>query len=44
MQRPSLWVYWAPFFLAVGALLLGVPACLGQRCHMSQPAAVPLYR
>jgi len=40
----SFWAYWAPFFLAVGAPLLGVPACLGQRRYLSQTAAVPLYR
>ena len=27
----SFWVYWAPFFLAGGALLLGIPVYLGQR-------------
>ncbi len=37
----SFWVYWAPFFLAAGALLLGIPVYLGQRRHMSQPAPVP---
>jgi len=40
----SFWVYWAPFFLAAGALLLGIPVYLGQRKHMTQPAAVPPYR
>jgi APA family basic amino acid/polyamine antiporter len=40
----SFWVYWAPFFLAAGALLLGIPVYLGQRRHMSQPAPVPPYR
>jgi APA family basic amino acid/polyamine antiporter len=39
----SFWVYWAPYFLAAGALLLGIPVFLGQRRHMSQPAAVPPY-
>ena len=34
----SFWVYWAPFFLVGGALLLGIPVYLGQRRHMSQPA------
>ena len=32
------------FFLAGGALLLGIPVYLGQRRHMSQPAPVPPYR
>lgn len=40
----SFWVYWAPFFLTGGALLLGIPVYLGQRRHMSQPAPVPPYR
>ena len=40
----SFWVYWTPFFLAGGALLLGIPVYLGQRRHMSQPAPVPPYR
>jgi APA family basic amino acid/polyamine antiporter len=40
----SFWVYWAPFFLAAGALLLGIPVYLAQRRHMSQPAPVPPYR
>jgi len=40
----SFWVYWAPFFLAAVALLLGIPVYLGQRRHMSQPAPVPPYR
>jgi basic amino acid/polyamine antiporter, APA family len=38
------WVYWAPYFLAAGALLLGVPVYLVQRRHMAQPASVPAYR
>jgi APA family basic amino acid/polyamine antiporter len=40
----SFWVYWAPFLLAIGALLLGIPVYLAQRRHMSQPASVPPYR
>jgi APA family basic amino acid/polyamine antiporter len=40
----SFWVYWAPFFLAGGALLLGIPVYRAQRGHMSQPAPVPPYR
>jgi amino acid transporter len=43
-RLPRFWVYWAPFFLAGGALLLGIPVYLGQRRHMSQPAPVPPYR
>ena len=35
----SFWVYWAPFFLAAGALVLGIPVYLGQRRHMAQPAS-----
>ena len=37
-------VYWAPFFLAAGALLLGIPVYLGQPRHMSRPAPVPPCR
>jgi basic amino acid/polyamine antiporter, APA family len=40
----SFWVYWAPFFLAAGALLLGIPVYLAQRRHMAQPPPVPPYR
>jgi APA family basic amino acid/polyamine antiporter len=40
----SFWVYWAPFFLAAGALLLGIPVYLAQRGHMTEPAPVPPYR
>jgi APA family basic amino acid/polyamine antiporter len=40
----SFWVYWAPFFLAAGALLLGIPVYLRQRRHLTQPAPVPPYR
>jgi APA family basic amino acid/polyamine antiporter len=40
----SFWVYWAPFFLAAGALVLGIPVYLGQRRHMTQPEPVPPYR
>ena len=36
----SFWVYWAPFLLAVGALLLGIPVYLAQRRHMSRRASV----
>jgi APA family basic amino acid/polyamine antiporter len=40
----SFCVYWAPFFLAGGALLFGIPVYLRQRRHMSQPAPVPPCR
>ena len=40
----SFWAYWAPYFLAAVALLLGIPVYLAQRRHMSQPAPVPPYR
>ena len=40
----SFWVYWAPFFLAGGALLLGIPVYMAQRGHMSTPEPVPAYR
>src|SRR3954468_16144225 len=40
----SFWVYWAPFFLAGGALVLGVPVYKAQRDHMAEPEPVPDYR
>jgi amino acid transporter len=39
----SFWVYWAPFFLAAGALLLGIPVYMSQRHRLTQPPAVPPY-
>jgi APA family basic amino acid/polyamine antiporter len=40
----SFWAYWAPFFLAAGALLLGIPVYLAQRRHLAEPGSVPPYR
>jgi APA family basic amino acid/polyamine antiporter len=40
----SFWIYWAPFFLAGGALLLGIPVYKAQRRSMTQPEPVPAYR
>jgi APA family basic amino acid/polyamine antiporter len=40
----SFWVYWAPFILAGGALLLGIPVYLAQRDKMKRPEPVPPYR
>ena len=40
----SFWVYWAPFFLAGGALLLGIPVYRSQRRRMTRPEPVPAYR
>jgi APA family basic amino acid/polyamine antiporter len=34
------WIYWAPFFMAGGALLIGVPVYLAQRRHMTEPEPV----
>src|SRR5215467_485916 len=36
--------YWAPFFLAGGALALGIPVYFMQRNKMTQPEPVPEYR
>src|SRR5215472_3034946 len=36
--------YWAPFFLAGGALLLGIPVYAAQRRKMTEPQPVPEYR
>jgi APA family basic amino acid/polyamine antiporter len=40
----SFFVYWAPFFLAGGALLLGIPVYRMQRSKMAEPEPVPAYR
>jgi APA family basic amino acid/polyamine antiporter len=40
----SFWVYWAPFLLAGGALLLGIPVYAAQRGKMADPEPVPAYR
>jgi len=40
----SFWVYWAPFFMAGGALLLGIPVYVAQRGKMTQPEPTPAYR
>jgi len=37
-------VYWAPFLMAGGALLLGIPVYRAQRRHMTEPDQVPAYR
>jgi APA family basic amino acid/polyamine antiporter len=39
----SVWVVWAPFFLAAAALLLGVPVYNRQRRDMTEPEPVPPY-
>jgi APA family basic amino acid/polyamine antiporter len=38
------WVYWAPFLMAGGALLLGIPVYRSQRSKMSEPGPTPPYR
>jgi len=40
----SWFVYWAPFILAGGALLLGIPVYIAQRGKMTEPPALPEYR
>lgn len=40
----SFWVYWGPFFLSAGALLLGILVYLRMRDRMTQPEPVPKYR
>jgi APA family basic amino acid/polyamine antiporter len=40
----SFWVYWAPFLLAGGALLLGVPVYRMQKAKMTEPEPAPEYR
>jgi APA family basic amino acid/polyamine antiporter len=39
----SFFLYWAPFFLAGGALLLGIPVYNSQRHKMTEPQEVPPY-
>jgi basic amino acid/polyamine antiporter, APA family len=39
----SFWVYWAPYFLAAGALLLGIPVYIAQRQRLTQPPPMPPY-
>jgi APA family basic amino acid/polyamine antiporter len=39
----SFWLYWAPFFLAAGALALGIPVYNKQRGQMKDPEPVPPY-
>jgi APA family basic amino acid/polyamine antiporter len=40
----SFWVYWAPYFMTIGAFLVGIPVYRAQRGKMTQPAEVPPYR
>jgi APA family basic amino acid/polyamine antiporter len=40
----STFVYWAPFLLAGGALLLGIPVYLSRRGKMTEPEPIPEYR
>jgi APA family basic amino acid/polyamine antiporter len=39
----SFWVYWAPFFLAAAALLLGIPVYTSQRHRLTPPPPMPPY-
>jgi APA family basic amino acid/polyamine antiporter len=40
----TFWVYWAPFLMAGGALLLGIPVYRMQRREMTEPVEVGPYR
>jgi APA family basic amino acid/polyamine antiporter len=40
----SFWVYWAPYFMSIGALLLGIPVYRAQRDKMTTAGEVPPYR
>jgi APA family basic amino acid/polyamine antiporter len=40
----SAWVYWAPYLMAGGALVLGVPVYRFQRRSMGDPEPVPTWR
>ena len=37
-------LYWAPFFLAGAAMLLGIPVYRMQKDKMTEPEPVPEYR
>jgi basic amino acid/polyamine antiporter, APA family len=39
----SFWVYWAPYFLAAVALLLGVPVYMAQRHRITRQPPMPPY-
>jgi APA family basic amino acid/polyamine antiporter len=39
----SFFVYWAPFLMAAGALLLGIPVYRSRRGQMAPPPEVPPY-
>jgi len=38
------YVYWGPYLMTAGALVLGIPVYLLQRKHMTEPADVPPYK
>lgn len=38
------WLYWAPFVMAGGALVLGIPVYRACRGRMTEPGPVPEYR
>jgi basic amino acid/polyamine antiporter, APA family len=40
----SFWVYWAPFMLTAGAMLLGIPVYKAKHGRMKEPEEVPAYR
>jgi basic amino acid/polyamine antiporter, APA family len=40
----SFWVYWGPFLLTAGALVLGIPVYNSQRHRMAPPGEVTPYR
>ena len=40
----SFWIYWSPFFMTIGAFLLGIPVYRRQKDRMKEPGEVPEYR
>lgn len=40
----SVWVYWAPFLLTAGALLIGIPVYNSQHHRITEPDEVPPFR
>jgi APA family basic amino acid/polyamine antiporter len=40
----SFLIYWAPYFMTIGAFLIGIPVYRSQRGKMTAPGEVPPYR
>jgi APA family basic amino acid/polyamine antiporter len=40
----SFWIYWGPYFMTIGAFLIGIPVYMRQRNRMTDPGEVAAYR